>query len=112
MSMAWIVPVIVAGFPLVSYASDALNVYVVPTGGTLLQPRKKNPVVVCTSKRGEPPWHWLVLASVNDADMNVCPSRPVRSAPAAAFVGVGQFFARCRTPAENVAVGQPVLPGS
>jgi hypothetical protein len=63
-----------------------------------LQPRKKNPVVVSTLKRGEPPWHWLALASVNEADVNVCPSSPVISAPAAAFVDVGQVFSRCRTP--------------
>ena len=34
------------------------------------------------------------------------------SAPAAAFVGVAQFFARWSTPFEYVAIGQPVLPGS
>ena len=68
--------------------------------------------MVTTSNRGEPPWHWLVLASVNDADWNVWPFRPVMSAPAAAFVDVGQFFSRWRTPFEYVAVGHPVLPGS
>jgi hypothetical protein len=40
----------------------------------------------------------VALARVNDADANVAPVKPVMSAPAAAFVGVGQFFARCRTP--------------
>src|SRR5438105_7363112 len=34
------------------------------------------------------------------------------SAPAAAFVAVGQFFSRWSTPFENVDTGQPVLPGS
>src|SRR5689334_10904779 len=111
-SIAWIVPVGNAS-PLPPAASVAgVNVYVVPTGMTLLQPRKNVPSVVTTSKRGEPPWHWLVLASVNDADVNVWPSRPVMSAPAAAFVDVGQFFSRCSTPLLNVECTQPVLPGS
>src|SRR5947208_14563317 len=79
---------------------------------TLLQPRKNVPFVVTTSKRGEPPWHWLVLASVNDAEVNVCPSSPVMSAPAAAFVDVAQFFSRWSTPLANDAFGHPVLPGS
>jgi hypothetical protein len=81
---------------------------------TLLQPRKKKPVVVSTLNRGEPPWHWLVLASVNEADWNVWPLRPVMSAPAAAFVDVGQFFSRCNVFVflTNVALTQPVLPGS
>jgi hypothetical protein len=48
--------------------------------------------VVTTLKRGEPPWHWLALASVNEPDENVCPSRPVIDAPADAFVLVAQFF--------------------
>src|ERR1700680_3434868 len=63
-------------------------------------------------KRGEPPWHWLTLASVNDADVKDWPPSPVISAPADAFVVVAQFLARWRTPLENVAVGQPVWPGS
>ena len=42
-------------------------------GVTLLQPRKKEPVVVSTLNRGEPPWHWVALANVNDADWNVWP---------------------------------------
>src|SRR5690348_16300705 len=70
------------------------------------------PFVVTMSKRGEPPWHWLALASVNDADWKVWPLSPVMSAPAAAFVAVGQFFARWRTPLLYVAVTQPVAPGS
>jgi len=45
-------------------------------GVTLLQPRKNSPVVVETLKRGDPPWHWLVLASVNDADANAWPATP------------------------------------
>jgi hypothetical protein len=64
------------------------------------------------SKRGEPPWHWLALFNVNDAETNAWPSRPVMSAPAAAFVEVGQFFSRCSTPLLNVACTQPVFPGS
>ena len=64
------------------------------------------------SNRGEPPLHCAALLSVNEADVNVCPARPVMSAPAAAFVAVGQFFSRWSTPLENVATGQPVLPGS
>ena len=70
------------------------------------------PAVVTTSKRGEPPWHCAALASVNEADANVWPVNPVMSAPAAALVAVGQFLARCSTPALYVAVGHPVLPGS
>ena len=50
------------------------------------------------SNRGEPPWHCAALASVNDADWNVWPVRPVMSAWAAAFVAVGQFLARWSTP--------------
>src|SRR5262245_39942604 len=34
------------------------------------------------------------------------------SAPAAAFVSVGQFFSRCSTPLAKDAFGHPVLPGS
>jgi hypothetical protein len=58
----------------------ASNVYVtVPfelvVGVTLLQPRKNvvsvDPFVVTTLNRGEPPWHWLVFASVNEDDTNV-----------------------------------------
>src|SRR3954451_2684390 len=95
----------------------AVKVYVAETsalivGVTLLQPRKKTVVPITTSNRGDPPWHWLALASVNDADWNVWPVRPVMSAPAAAFVGVGQFLARCSTPCAYVEVTQPVLPGS
>jgi hypothetical protein len=58
------------------------KVYVFPIGSTLLHPRKNVPSVVKTLKRGEPPWHCAVLASVNDADVKVCPFRPVISAPA------------------------------
>src|SRR5438128_2769914 len=82
------------------------------TGVTLLQPRKKRPFVVTTSKRGEPPWHCAVDASVNEAEVKVWPSSPVMSAPAAAFVDVAQFFSRWRTPFANDAFGHPVLPGS
>ena len=39
-------------------------------GATLLQPSGNRPVVVTTMNRGEPPWHWLALASVNEADVN------------------------------------------
>src|SRR5205823_5255807 len=81
-------------------------------GGTLLQPRKKVPVVVATASRGEPPWHCDSLASVNEADANTSPSRPVMSAPAAAFVDDGQFFARCKAPLLKDDVTQPVLSGS
>jgi hypothetical protein len=58
--------------------------------------------------------HWLVLARVNDADWNVWPLTPVMSAPAAAFVAVGQFFSRCNVFVflMTVALTQPVLPGS
>src|SRR5579864_3228674 len=86
----------------------AVNVYVtVPSafvaGVTLLHPRKYVvPFELATLKRGEPPWHWLALASVNDADENVWPSRPVIDAPADALVVVGQFFSRCRTPLSYV----------
>src|SRR5438874_1271446 len=84
----------------------AVNVYVAPlpeiVGITLLQPRKKVPFVVTTSNRGDPPWHCDVLASVNEADVKVCPSKPVMSAPAAAFADVAQVFSRWRTPLLNV----------
>ena len=51
---------------------------------------------------------------MNDADWNVWPLTPVISAPAAAFVAVGQFFSRCKVFVflMNVASTQPVLPGS
>jgi hypothetical protein len=49
---------------------------------------------------------------VNDDDWNVWPETPVISAPAAAFVAVGQFFSRCRVFLLNVALTQPVFPGS
>jgi hypothetical protein len=71
-----------------------VNVYVtlpsaLVVGVTLLQPRKYVvPFELATLKRGEPPWHWLAFASVNDADENVWPSRPVIDAPAEAFVVV------------------------
>ena len=83
-------------------------------GVTLLQPRKNSPVVVETLKRGDPPWHWLVLASANDADSNARPLTPVTSAPAAAFVASGQFFSRCSVFVflMYVDLTQPVLPGS
>src|SRR4051794_29568706 len=84
-------------------AFAGVNVYVaVPsaftTGVTLLQPRKNVFVVVTMLNRGEPPWHWVVLLSVNDADVNVWPVSPVMSAPADAFVVVAQFFSRCSQP--------------
>src|SRR4051812_27035957 len=50
------------------------------------------------SNRGEPPLHWDGLASVNDAVANVCPVKPVMSAPAAAGVSVVHFFSRWSTP--------------
>jgi hypothetical protein len=85
-----------------------VNVYVtVPSlfvvGVTLLQPRKYVvPFELATLKRGEPPWHWLALARVNDPDENVWPSSPVIDAPADAFVAVAQFFSRWSTPLPNV----------
>jgi len=39
-------------------------------GVTLLQPMKYVVVPTLTLNRGEPPWHWVALASVNDADEN------------------------------------------
>ena len=53
-----------------------MNVYVAEpspliVGVTLLQPMKYVVVPTLTLKRGEPPWHWVGLASVNDADENV-----------------------------------------
>src|SRR4051812_25338155 len=93
-STLWIVPVGNATwFPPAAIVA-AVNVYVTvpPTlfvGVTLLHPRKNVPVVVTTLNRGEPPWHWLALASVNDADENVWPLKPVIVAPAEAFVPVG-----------------------
>jgi hypothetical protein len=42
-------------------------------GFTLLHPRKNVASDVTTSKRGEPPCHWLTLASVNAAQVNVWP---------------------------------------
>lgn len=64
------------------------------------------------SNRGEPPLQTVPAESVNSAELNVCPARPVMSAPAAASVAVGQFFSRWSTPPEYVATGQPVFPGS
>jgi hypothetical protein len=69
----------------------AVQVYVaVPfafsVGVTLLQPRKNVVTLVTTLKRGEPPWHCAGFASVNDADVKVCPPTPVIVAPADAFV--------------------------
>jgi len=43
------------------------------------------PFVVRMLNRGDPPWHWLALASVNEPDVNVCPATPVIVAPADAF---------------------------
>src|SRR3954469_3377750 len=105
-----------AGSPAATSAAG-VNVYVaVPsaftTGVTLLQPRKNVPVVVTMLNRGEPPWHWLVLLSVNDADVNVWPVSPVMFAPADAFVVVAQFFSRCSQPFCTTATGHPVWPGS
>ena len=42
-------------------------------GVTLLQPRKNVPVLVTMSNLGEPPWHWLADASVNEAEVNGWP---------------------------------------
>src|SRR3954452_4132918 len=101
--------VIVPGVVFVGSAGmrfAAVNEYVTEpsafvVGVTLLQPRKNRPIVVEMSNRGEPPRHCVGLASVNDADWNACPSRPVMSAPAAelncGLPGV-QFFTRCSTP--------------
>ena len=72
--------------------------FVFVTGATLLQPSGKRPVDVTMTNRGEPPWHWLALASVNEAEVNVWPSAPVMSAPAAAFTVVAQFFSRWSVP--------------
>ena len=71
----WIVPVGVATCCPAAASVAAVKVYVaVPSafvvGVTLLQPSGNRPVVVTTTKRGEPPWHWAVLASVNDPDWN------------------------------------------
>ena len=70
------------------------------TGVTSLQPRKYacGPEVVKMLNRGEPPWHWLVLASVNEAVANGWPVSPVMSPKAEALIAVGQFFSRWRTP--------------
>ena len=62
--------------------------------------------------RGEPPWHWLVLASVNEADVNGWPLTPVIVAYADAFVSVAHGLARCSTPPLTVAFGHPVSWGS
>jgi hypothetical protein len=81
-----------------------------------LQPRKNvvfvPPFVVTTLNLGDPPWHWPVFARLNAAELNVWPLTSVIDAPAEAFVDVAQFLARCRAPAENDDVGQPVFPGS
>src|SRR5216110_678615 len=96
----------------------AVNVYVaVPfeftTGATLLQPRKYVvPFELTMLNRGEPPWHWLVLASVNEADVNGWPLTPVIVAYADAFVSVAHGLARCSTPPLTVAFGHPVSWGS
>jgi hypothetical protein len=82
------------------------------TGVTVLQPRKNVPVVVKMLKRGEPPWHWVAFASVNEADVKVCPLTPVISAPAEATVSVVQGFDRCRTPLLKVDVGAQTAPGA
>src|SRR5579864_6440940 len=92
-----------------------VNMYVsVPSafvvGVTLLQPRKNVASDVTTLKRGEPPWHCVALASVNEPDENVCPARPVIEAPAAALVDVVQFFSRCRTPLLYVDTTGHVVP--
>jgi hypothetical protein len=56
--------------------ADALSLTFI-VGMTLLQPRKYVFTVVTTLKRVEPPWHCVVLASVNDADENVWPLTPL-----------------------------------
>src|SRR2546421_11667028 len=95
----------------------AVNVYVaVPfvftTGATLLQPRKYVvPFELVMLNRGEPPWHWLVLASVNDAEVNGCPLTPVILPNADTTVAVGQFFSRCSVPFTTVALTQPASAG-
>src|SRR5436305_14898622 len=61
--------------------------------------------------RGEPPWHWLVLASVNDAEVNGCPLTPVILPNADTTVAVGQFFSRCSVPFTTVALTQPASAG-
>jgi hypothetical protein len=61
-------------------------------------------------KRGEPPWHCEAFASVNDADVNVCPLTPVIVAPAEAFVSVVHGFDRCNTPLLYVDVGEQTAP--
>src|ERR1700730_15146844 len=91
-----------------------VNVYVaVPsaftTGVTLLQPRKYVFTVVTMLKRGEPPWHWLALFSVNDPDKNGCPFISVIRPYADAGVEFTQLFSRCRHPFCAFATGQPVL---
>src|SRR4051794_25846034 len=84
-------------------ASDCgVNVYVTEPSGlivgvTLLQPRKYVVPPATTSNRGEPPWHWLALASGNEAGRNVFPPRPPVSAPGAAFVALGPCLAEGST---------------
>src|ERR1044071_6596157 len=58
-------------------------------------------------KRGEPPWHWPVFASVNDAETNACPATPVMRPKAEATVAVGQFFSRCSVPFAIEALTHP-----
>ena len=95
----------------------AVNVYVaepspLTTGVTLLQPRK-NSSVGCAEVEARRAAVALRRALERERGRRErLPARPVMSAPAAAFVGVGQFFSRCSTPFEYVATGQPVLPGS
>src|SRR5262245_51590619 len=86
-STDWIVPVGTGTWLPPAAIVAAFNVYVaVPlaftVGVTLLHPRKNVRLVVTTLKRGEPPWHWAVLASVNDAESSACPARPLIVAPA------------------------------
>src|SRR5437660_865396 len=82
------------------------------TGVTLLQPRKNVPVVVKMLKRGEPPWHWVLLFNVNEPDANGCPFTPVICPNADAFVELMQFFSKCSQPFWAAATGHPVLSGS
>src|SRR5262249_29058447 len=88
------------------------KLYVVPLGCTRPQASENVPAVVTRTSRGELSWHWLVLASVNDADSSGWLVRPVMLAPAEAVVAVAQLFSRWSTPFAYLATVQPVWPGS
>jgi hypothetical protein len=62
-------------------------------------------------KRGEPPWHWPVFASVNEAETKACPLTPVIRPNADATVAVGQFFSRCSVPFATDALTHPASAG-